>query len=54
MNFVSSHQIFQLLCNKAIPVSSTGMTPLGAGMTGEGGAAVLDEKAGSQWALLHR
>ncbi|WP_414516983.1 hypothetical protein, partial [Wolbachia endosymbiont of Nasonia vitripennis] len=26
MNFVSSHQIFQLLCNKAIPVSSTGMT----------------------------
>ncbi|WP_414516949.1 hypothetical protein, partial [Wolbachia endosymbiont of Nasonia vitripennis] len=23
MNFVSSHQIFQLLCNKAIPVSST-------------------------------
>ncbi|ONI56714.1 hypothetical protein N500_0198 [Wolbachia pipientis wUni] len=27
MNFVSSHQIFQLLCNKAIPVSSTGMTP---------------------------
>ncbi|WP_338482259.1 MULTISPECIES: hypothetical protein [unclassified Wolbachia] len=26
MNFVSGHQIFQLLCNKAIPVSSTGMT----------------------------
>ncbi|WP_265030072.1 hypothetical protein [Wolbachia endosymbiont (group A) of Philonthus cognatus] len=26
----------------------------GTGMTEEGGAAVLDEKAGSQWALLHR
>ncbi|ONI56629.1 hypothetical protein N500_0312 [Wolbachia pipientis wUni] len=30
MNFVSSHQIFQLLCNKAIPVSATRMTKKGA------------------------
>ncbi|XCA32954.1 MAG: hypothetical protein ABS808_04005 [Wolbachia endosymbiont of Polyergus mexicanus] len=35
-----------------IPVSSTGMTPLGTGMTEEGGAAVLDEKAGFQCQLL--
>ncbi|MDE5056182.1 hypothetical protein OZD68_00945 [Wolbachia endosymbiont of Drosophila bicornuta] len=28
-------RFFQLLCNKAIPVSSTGMTKGGAGMTGE-------------------
>ncbi|WP_265026531.1 hypothetical protein [Wolbachia endosymbiont (group A) of Bibio marci] len=35
-------------------MSRTGMTPLDTGMTEEGGAAVLDEKAGSQWALLHR
>ncbi|MFP3027822.1 MAG: hypothetical protein ACEY3L_16825 [Wolbachia sp.] len=26
-------RFFRLLCNKAIPVSSTGMTGVGAGMT---------------------
>ncbi|WP_265031605.1 hypothetical protein [Wolbachia endosymbiont (group A) of Tiphia femorata] len=37
-------RFFRLLCNKAIPVSSTGMTGEGGtGMTGEGGTGMTGE-----------